>query len=259
MEEKIELNKKEEQKIRLWKQCTFNIDQDYQYVKKGWIFNATSNLLYYSVAYPILKVLTKVIYDLKIEGRENIQEIEEGAISISNHVLVLDCAMVGLAFGKRKIYYTTQEESFQIPFVRKLIKLLRAIPIPKKIENKNNFIKEINELLYKNTIVHFYTEATLIPYCENIRTFKNGAFNIALKNNCNIIPTVFIFRDPQGIRKIFKRKKDVTLKILKPIKCEGQYDIPKIEYLKNKIKNEMEKAQKNEMSEDDEMEIYVNC
>lgn len=219
--------------------CDFNIDENYEYVKKDFLFNLISNIVYYGIAIPILTILIKILYNFKIEGRENIEKIQKGAISISNHVLVLDCAMIGLAFGrKKKIFYTTQEESFKIPFVRKLIKVLRAIPIPKKIENQKKFIKEINDQLNKENIVHFYPEAVLNAYCEEIRGFKNGAFNFAIKNKVQILPMVFLFENPTGIRKFFKKKKDVVLKILEPINC-SEYDIKNLKLLKNKIQENM--------------------
>lgn len=221
--------------------CEFNMDKNYQYVKKDFVFTLISNILYYGIAIPILSIIIKLIYNLKIEGKENIEKIENGAISVSNHVLVLDCAMVGLAFGrKKKIFYTTQEESFKIPFVRKLIKLLRAVPIPKKIENQKNFIKETNNLLKNGNIVHFYPEGVLKPYCEEIRNFKNGAFNFAIKNNVQIVPMVFVFKNPTGIRKIFKIKKDVILKILEPIKCDN-IEIENLNVLKTKVQDVMRK------------------
>ena len=229
--------------INLWQPLEFNIDKNYEYISKSKRFLFASNLIYYGIAYPILKLLTKIIYDLKIEGKENIKNIENGAISVSNHVLFLDCAMIGLAYGKKEIYYTTQEGSFKIPFVRKLIKLLKAIPIPQSIENKKHFLKAIGETLSKGSIVHFYPEAALWPYCDKIRKFKNGAFDVAVRNNVPIIPIVFKFREPIGIRKIFKRKKDVTLKILDPIKCEEEKNIKeKVEELKEKVFKEMENA-----------------
>ena len=128
--------------------------------------------------------------------------------------------MVGLAYRFHKVYYTTREGSFKIPFVRRLIKLLRAIPIPKERKNKKNFIKAINSILEKGEAVHFYPEAALWTYCEKIRNFKEGAFDFAVRQHVPIIPMVFQFRTPQGIRKFFKRKKDVTLIILKPVMPE---------------------------------------
>ncbi len=151
--------------------------------------------------------------------------------------------MIGLAFKDKKIYYTTQEESFKIPFVRKLIKLLRAIPIPKGIENKKYFIKAISNLLKEKNIVHVYPEASLWPYCQKIRNFKNGAFDMAVKNQVPVVPCVFTFREPTGIRKIFKRKKDVTLKILKPVYSDDdKYVRQQIEELKEKVAFEMKEA-----------------
>ena len=228
--------------IDLWEPLEFNIDRNYEYVSKDIIFNTFSDILYYLIAYPILKVLTKIVYDLKIEGRENIDFLEKGAISVSNHVLFLDCAMVGLAWGLKRVYYTTLEGSFKIPFVRKLIKLLRAMPIPEKIKNREYFMKAIEEILNNGDYVHFYPEAALFPYYKKIRNFKNGAFSIAVKNDVPIVPMVFTFREPKGIRKIFKKKKDVTLKILKPvtIKEEGLNQKQKEELLKNKVHTMME-------------------
>ena len=228
--------------IDLWEPLEFNIDRNYEYVSKDIIFNTFSDVLYYLIAYPILKVLTKIVYDLKIEGRENIDFLEKGAISVSNHVLFLDCAMVGLAWGLKRVYYTTLEGSFKIPFVRKLIKLLRAMPIPEKIKNREYFLKAVDEVLSNGDYVHFYPEAALFPYYKKIRNFKNGAFSIAVKNNVPIVPMVFTFREPKGIRKIFKKKKDVTLKILKQvtIKEEGLNQKQKEELLKNKVHTMME-------------------
>lgn len=226
--------------IHLWEPLKFSIDKNYKYVPNGKLFSICSNILYYGIAFPILKIVTKVVYDLKIEGKENIRNLKGGAISVSNHVLVLDCAMVGLACGRKRIYYTTREGSFKIPFVRKLIKLLRAIPIPTSIENKKNFIKAVRDIVKNGKVVHFYPEMALWPYCEKIRNFKNGAFKLAIDNNVPIIPMVFKFREPKGMRKIFKRKKDVTLFVLEPI-MPNNYDKSKqgVEILKEKVRQKL--------------------
>ena len=57
--------------IDLWQPLEFNIDKNYEYISKSKIFSMASNLIYYGIAYPILKVLLKMVYDLKIEGKEN--------------------------------------------------------------------------------------------------------------------------------------------------------------------------------------------
>ena len=146
-EEIIEENTEEVDLFNSWRSLEFNIDEDYDYVPNNLSFRLLSDTLYFLIAYPILKILTKIIYDLKIEGEENIRYLENGAVTISNHVLVLDCAMIGLACGFRKEHFTTLAKSFKIPVVRRLIKLLKAIPIPEEISNKKNFFRAIDKLL----------------------------------------------------------------------------------------------------------------
>lgn len=226
--------------IQNWEPLEFNIAEKYEYVPKSYIFKFFSNLVYYGIAFPILKLVTKLVYDLKIEGKENIRNLNCGAVSVSNHVLILDCAMVGLASGLKKVYYTTLENSFKIPFVRKLIKLLRALPIPKNITNKKHFINEVNRLLQQGSIVHFYPESALWPYCDKIRNFRSGAFSFAVNNNVPVVPIVIKFREPKGIRKLLKKKKDVTLTVLKPIMQEQSENRKQdIEDLKNKVHDVM--------------------
>lgn len=100
VEEEIEGYDENEHIIHMWEPLEFNINENYQYVVKSNIFNLLSNMLYYGIAIPILFLLTKLLYDLKIEGKENLDAFDGGAVSVSNHVLVLDCAMVGLALRR---------------------------------------------------------------------------------------------------------------------------------------------------------------
>lgn len=98
-EELEELYNENEHLNQMWRPLEFVIDEDYQYIPKGKLFTLVSNLLYYGVAVPVLHVLTKMIYDLHIEGKENLKGIEDtGAVSVANHVLVLDCAMIRTCF-----------------------------------------------------------------------------------------------------------------------------------------------------------------
>ena len=66
---------------------------------------------------------------------------------------------------------------------------------------------------------------------------------MAVRNQVPIIPCVFTFREPTGIRKLFKRKPDVTLKILKPIEPDSDKSIrQQVEELKQKTFANMKKT-----------------
>ncbi len=93
--ERENISEENEDIIKVWEPLEFNVDENYKYIEDGKIFSFFSNLLYYGIAIPILTILTKIVYDLKIEGKENVRNLEQGAVTVSNHILILDCAMVG--------------------------------------------------------------------------------------------------------------------------------------------------------------------
>ena len=217
------INKEEEKNLpedshilHFWQPCKFEIDENFNFVNDNFLFNTFSNLLY-MIAYPILIFITKFFYGFKIEGRENLEGITSGKVTVSNHVHPLDCTMVGLANAPQKTFYTSLETNFKIPVVRRIIKLLNAVPIPKNIKYTKAFMDSIDELLRNNKTVHFYPEGSLWPHYEKIRHFKNGAFDFAVRNNVPVVPMVIKFNRPKKISNIVKTKTTITLVIKKPI------------------------------------------
>ena len=192
------------------------------------------------IAYPILIFITKFFYGFKIEGRENLEGITSGKVTVSNHVHPLDCTMVGLANAPQKTFYTSLETNFKIPVVRRIIKLLNAVPIPKNIKYTKAFMDSIDELLRNNKTVHFYPEGSLWPYYEKIRHFKNGAFDFAVRNNVPVVPMVIKFNKPKKISNLIKTRTTITLVIQKPIypnKLLGKKDA--IIDLKDRVRSSM--------------------
>ena len=78
---------------------------------------------------------------------------------------------------------------------------------------------------------------------KKIRKFKNGAFEVAVRNNVPIIPIVFKFREVTGLRKFIKEKPFITLKILEPV--YPNTEVPRREQIEN-LKEAISKAMKEE-------------
>lgn len=51
--------------IQMWEPLDFNIDSEYHYIEEGKIFKLFSDLLYYVIAFPIIWIVNKIVYDLK--------------------------------------------------------------------------------------------------------------------------------------------------------------------------------------------------
>lgn len=154
---------------------------------------------------------------LKFTGKANLKSVKGGKITIANHVHVMDCTMIGLANFPHKTYFLSLMSNFNIPVINGIIRILNAIPIPNDLENKERFFLSINELLKNGKTLQIYPEASLWPYYDELREFKNGAFKFAVENNVPIIPMVFKFVKPTGFLKIFKKKPCIHLYILKPL------------------------------------------
>ena len=244
--EKIEenLENEDEHIINMWTPLDMEIDEDYDYIKEGILFKIASTLLYI-IVWPILVVYNKLMYNFKIYGRENLTKVKTGKITVSNHVHPMDCTMNAIANAPKSLYFVSIKSNFEIPVIRHIIRLLHAIPIPEGFHNKEKFFLSINRLLKENKTVHFYPEASLWPYYKKIRKFKNGAFKLAVENNVPIVPMVYKFVKPYGIRKYIKRKPFIGLYVLPAIYPDKKLDKKQaVEKLKNdtylKMKQELE-------------------
>lgn len=222
MMQSVENNNENEHIVSMPNTNKIEIDEDYDFIPSSIIFKIVSRLLY-SIACPILYIYAKIFCGLKINGLENLRKTKGAKITVSNHVHFLDCAFVSISNFPSPIYFPTIESNFGIPIINVIIKLLNALPIPTKIESKKKFRESIDKLLKDEKTIHFYPEASLWPYYDKIRNFKNGAFIFATNNNVPIIPMVYTYRKPSNLMKYIKIKPYITLNILEPVYPNDNY------------------------------------
>lgn len=240
MESQSEIDK--ENIYHLWEPLDSPINDDYEFANHSIVFYLFSNLLYI-IAYPILFLLNKIVFNFRIVGKENLDCIKTGKITIANHINPLDCTMMGITNFPNKVYFTSLENNFKIPVIKQIITLLNAIPIPRNKKYFPKFIAYVDNLLQRGKTVHFYPEGYLHPYCKDLRPFKRGAFNFAVRNQVPIIPCVFKYVKVTGFRRFVKKKPFIYLKILKPIYPDTS--LPKefqIQDLKNRVFNAMNES-----------------
>ena len=163
--------KGDEQVFHMWEPLNFEIKDDYKYIIDNRIFNAFSDLLAI-IATPILWIINIVLFGFDVQGVDNLRKVSGGKVTISNHIHPMDCTMNGLINFPERTYFPTLATNFKIPFIRHLIRILYAIPIPKKVTQKEKFFEEIKKALLDGKTVHMYPEAALWPYYEKLRPFK---------------------------------------------------------------------------------------
>ena len=188
------------------------VDKDYEYRPKNLGFKIGSAIVKTALR-TMLPLANKILFDLKIEGKDNLNQVDN-AIRISNHVMLLD-AMVNfqVAFG-HKHYMTGAEFQLKKGAFSKFLRAGRFLPLASSIKAMSNLDKEISTIFEEgNSVVTFYAEQVMWEKYENSRPLKKGAFHYAVKNNVPVIMTVILFREPSWLRRKLGVKKDVTVKI----------------------------------------------
>ncbi len=194
----------------------YRVDEHFRFINRNVFFRAGSAMLFYLVGIPALTIASRLFLGLDIKGQQNLRYLKGGAVTVTNHVHVLDSTMVACSLFPRKPLFASLKSNFEIPFIRWLVRLLGGIPIPESPKALHAFLEAMRSQLQKGRIVHFYPEASLWPRYSDLRPFKNGAFHLAVKSDVPIVPMVFTFREPRGLFKKLHKKQLVTLTIGKP-------------------------------------------
>lgn len=207
------------------------VDKDYQFRPKNFGFKIGSGIVRFLLR-SLLPVVNKMMFDVRIEGKDNLNQIDN-AIRISNHVMLLD-AMINfqVAFGHRH-YMTGAEFQLKKGMGAKFLRAGRFLPLASSIKAMSNLDKEISAIFEEgNSVVTFYAEQVMWEKYENSRPLKKGAFHYAVKNNVPVVMTVILFREPNWLRRKLGVKKDVTVKICPAIYPKKDLSVKEnIEYL----------------------------
>lgn len=151
-------------------------------------------------------------------GGENKKKLRgKGFVITCNHVHILDDLSIGTnVFCWRKIYFTTLDRNIKISTIGFFLRSLGGIPIPTdSIGGIKKFNSDISYLIQRNKPVLFNPEAALWPFYREIRPFKRGAFQTAVRNDVPVLPIVALFRRKKKRNGKFKYR--ISFAICKPV------------------------------------------
>ena len=206
-----------------------HFDENFQYLEKGLWHKIKRVALWISlnlVAFPVVTIR----YGLKIHGRKNLKkykkDFKNGAITVSNHVLMWDYICVLKAIRPHLQYHPGWKTNFEGPN-GPLIRWVGGIPIPTgNMRAMAKFQQAIGEVLQNNHWLHFFPEGSMWFYYPDIRPLKKAVFKYAAKYNKPVIPVVFSFRPAKGIAKLFWKKPLVDLHIGEPLFPDKSLNVP---------------------------------
>ena len=178
-------------------------------------------LFYEIIALPLLLANAKIVFGLSLKGRRNLRALKgKGAVLVCNHVHTLDCTFVALLSAPRKVIFTATAPIFERRVIGPLVHILGAIPVPTPDSPSilfRRFIRETARAVRSGRILCIYPEGELIPYCSDLREFRNGAFLIASMVSAPVVPIMLTYRERKGLWRLLKRRPCLTVTAGEPL------------------------------------------
>jgi 1-acyl-sn-glycerol-3-phosphate acyltransferase len=126
-------------------------------------------------------------WKLSLDGREKVPW-SRPVVLISNHRSLID--ILALYKLRRPFKWTSKSENFRLPFIGMVLSLTNSVRIKRdSYRSASQFLTNAEEEMKKGSSVLLFPEGTRSKTKE-MRPFKEGAFLLAKKMECGIIPIV---------------------------------------------------------------------
>lgn len=187
----------------------------------------------------IVLVITRLMYRVSIEGREHLPR-DGAAVLVSNHVSYLDAFLL-MAACPRPLRFIMYYKIFDIPFLRQVFRLARAIPIAARHENAAVFRQAFMDAqteLDKGHVIAIFPEGGLTRDGD-IAPFKGGVNLILAKTPVPVIPVAisgmwgsYFSHGGKGVFKGFRGLRNkVTVRIGAPLPAQTTAEALRAEVL----------------------------
>lgn len=135
----------------------------------------------------VLIIVYKVIYRVKVIGKENVPSKEEPFILCGNHVEQHKVPIIELfTTGRRRVYFMAKYELLKNPFMRVLAYLFNVIPVKRGMRDMSA-MKQSLKALNDGDVLGIFPEGTTNGLKKNVKV-KTGTAYMALRTGCKVLP-----------------------------------------------------------------------
>lgn len=218
------------------------IDENYKYIRNP-IWEMISLFLQNVLSMPIKFLYAKIKFKIKYVGKEKLKQYKNiGYFIYVNHTQeFVDTFIPSLANYPKRNFFIVNPENVSIKFLKTIVELLGAIPIPANKKAMKNFLEAIEKRIKSGYSITIYPEAHIWPYYTKIRPFKDVSFKYPIEQDVPsfCMTNTYIKQGKNGVRIVnhidgpFFANKEL------PNKKEQQMD------LRNRIYEQMVQRSKN--------------
>lgn len=189
----------------------------FKFIYMDWWYNV--------ITFPLLVVLWVVValcavfFGLRVKDRKNMKILrKQGCITISNHCHYFDTVLATWLLYPHFLHVSVAQRNFEVPYVRRILRILRAFPIPASRLGFKLIEGPIGEALKRKHHIHFLPEGDLVHLSQTIYRFKQGAFLQAYKHQAPVLPMVYVMKRRKFFGKLMRPNwVKMTLVIGEPI------------------------------------------
>lgn len=192
-----------EEKIFEVKNNTKKIDfsKPYKFIYFEWWFHLLTLPVFF-IAY-ILVFFSTIYFGFRVEGRKNKKIMrKQGCITVSNHCHYFDTVLANYITFPGRLYVTVVQRNYEVPYVRRILRFLKAFPIPSGPAGLKLISEPVGEALKRGYHVHFLPEGELVHLSQTIHRFRPGAFIQSYLHQAPLVPMVYVMKR----RKFFGRE-----------------------------------------------------
>lgn len=187
---------------------SYKNDSTYPFLNDSLSFKIKRHITYFIADVPI-RIMLALKFGLKFEGRENLKKnkeiLKQGAVSISNHIFPYDAICVRQAL-KQRLWIPMLPDLFTSKNWW-LLTHIGGVPLADgSLSATKKFNDAFDTFHSRGEYVHVFAEARSWPFYKPLRPFQKGAFTMAYRWGCPIIPISLSYRPRTGIYKLFGKK-----------------------------------------------------
>ncbi len=193
------------------------VGRDFKYLRRSILWNGCARFLYYGIALPIVYLISKLYLGVKFENRKVLKKVrKKGVFLYGNHTRSLDAFLPPLAAFPRRAFIIANPDAVSIPFLRGIVQMLGAIPVPSEAHALKSFRAALCAHHRKRDLIAIYPEAHIWPFYTGIRPFSDVSFSYPVQENAPVVCMVTTYRRRRGLF-CFCKKPGMTITFSEPM------------------------------------------
>lgn len=177
------------------------VPADFPYAVKNPFWRISEFILYRAIATPVVWLIGKAGYGLKIKNRKAIKGLRGGFYLYGNHTQnMMDAYTPSLIVFPKHAHIVVGPEAVSVPVLRRAVQLLGGIPLPGTAKGYRPFLEALGYRTKQGRVITVYPEAHIWPWFTGIRPFPDSSFAYPVRDGLPVVAFTTTFRK----RKVFK-------------------------------------------------------